>query len=54
MKECPKCKLQWQEPCEQTACIELFGECISCRRFVLTEDEVKQIQETAHGIKGEA
>jgi hypothetical protein len=49
--ECPKCKLKWQEPCEQTACIELFDECISCRRFVLTEDEIKQIQEAAHGIK---
>lgn len=51
--KCQKCNLEWQEPCEQTACIELFGECISCRRFVLTEDEVKQIQEAAHGIKGE-
>ena len=51
MNECPKCKRTWPQPCEQTASIKLFGECISCRRFVLTEDEVKQIQEAAHGIK---
>lgn len=50
--KCPKCELEWQEPCEQTACIELFGECISCRRFVLTTEEVNQIQEKA-GTKNE-
>ena len=44
MTKCPKCNLQWSPPCDQTACIELFGECISCRRFKLTEDEIKQIQ----------
>jgi hypothetical protein len=44
MTKCPKCDLQWESPCDQTACIELFGECISCRRFELTEDEIKQIQ----------
>ena len=49
--ECPKCKLEWPQPCEQTASIQLFGECISCRRSILTEDEVKQIQEIANGIK---
>jgi len=47
MTKCPKCDLQWEPPCDQTACIELFGECISCRRFKLTEDEIKQIQTSA-------
>jgi hypothetical protein len=47
MTKCPKCDLQWDPPCDQTACIELFGECISCRRFELTEDEIKQIQSSA-------
>ena len=49
---CPKCESEWPVPCEQTACIELFGECISCRRSVLTTEEVNQIQEKA-GIKNE-
>lgn len=44
---CPKCGSEWPVPCEQTACIELFGECISCRRFKLTDEEVDQIQEKA-------
>ena len=47
MTKCPKCDLQWEPPCDQTACIELFCECISCRRFKLTEDEIKQIQTSA-------
>jgi len=45
IKECPKCKHQWEEPCEQTASIILFSECLSCRRFVLTDQEIEQIQE---------
>ncbi|MFZ2736658.1 MAG: hypothetical protein WBI20_15015 [Burkholderiaceae bacterium] len=44
MKACPKCQREWQAPCDQTNCIDLFGECISCRRFRLTDDEVKQIE----------
>lgn len=44
MIKCPNCGFEWQEPCEQTSCIELFGECISCRRFVLTASEIMEIQ----------
>lgn len=54
MTECPKCKLTWPQPCEQTVSIKLFGECVSCRRYILTEDEVKQIQEAAHDITKES
>ena len=43
MKACPKCGLNWQDPCEQTVSIELFGECISCRRYLITEAEIEQI-----------
>ena len=51
MTQCPKCKLEWPQPCEQTASIELFGECIVCRKDILTEDEISQIQDAYHGIK---
>ena len=28
---CPKCARTWEGPCEQSVCIDLFGECIPCR-----------------------
>ena len=31
MIACPKCALAWEPNCEQTRCIERFGECIRCR-----------------------
>lgn len=34
MIACPKCALEWEPNCEQTRCIERFGECIRCR-FVM-------------------
>jgi len=37
MKQCPKCDLEWLEPCEQTICIDLHGECIKCR-YVTNQD----------------
>ena len=32
-EKCPKCQREWkdQAPCDQTVCIEMFGECIPCR-----------------------
>lgn len=29
--ECQKCGRSWEKPCDQTRCIERFGECIVCR-----------------------
>ena len=48
--QCPKCKRHWEEPCEQTASIILFNECLSCRRFVLTDQELEQIAATRRAI----
>ncbi len=28
---CPKCKRAWDEFCQQVDCIDLYGECITCR-----------------------
>jgi len=38
VKTCPKCSREWQEPCEQTNCIERFGECIPCRFLPVGEN----------------
>ena len=37
---CPKCERKWPEPCEQTACITLYGECIACRFIPIASQEI--------------
>lgn len=48
MIQCPKCHKELEQPSEQAACIELFGECICCRIFKLNDDEIEKIQKRAY------
>lgn len=41
MKACPKCERQYPVPCEQTICIERYGECIPCR-FIPVGGEINK------------
>lgn len=29
--ECPKCKREWDDECQQAECVRRHGECICCR-----------------------
>ena len=59
---CPKCGREWEAPCEQSVCIEMFGECIPCRFIPIgdinkvgsglgTDEEVEAIGKVADTIK---
>lgn len=37
--KCPSCKREWEDGCEQAICVEMFGTCLYCRRYILTEAE---------------
>jgi len=45
-RACPKCTRSWPVPCEQTCCIDLYGECMVCRFGIGgtgTADEVAEV-----------
>lgn len=39
MTECQECGREWEPPCEHTACIDLYGECMVCRYVAKTWDD---------------
>lgn len=52
---CPKCGRSWTPPCEQTSCLELFGECIPCRFTnggIGTESDFNSVVEHARAATG--
>jgi hypothetical protein len=36
--KCPKCKKEWKDDCEQSWCIEKYGECFACLALGERED----------------
>ena len=53
LAKCPCCGLQWEENCEQHACIELFGECIICRFMPDSKGSKSGSQEDIIAIQAE-
>lgn len=41
--KCPKCNTLWAYGSEQACCVELFGECMTCRRFRLTQKDIDAV-----------
>lgn len=41
--KCPECEATWEKNSEQAVSVELFGVCLACNRFDVTQEELEKI-----------